>query len=177
MSSQSTETRGQWLWRKLGAIFGARFLDMWANIDPADVQTEWTSALHGLPREALQRGVSACYHMRQPPTLPEFLEACRAQPAMYANRTLTDETNRTPPDEARARLAEAAAAIAKTEPGIAWAYRLIERADLGEPVTVTQLEHARAAIAAWETTHGTANAQGEGEPLREPGCDDELEAL
>ena len=179
-SAQSTETRGAWLWRKLAAIFGAKFLDMWANIDPADVQAEWTHATHGLPREALMRGVGACYHMRYVPTLPEFLEACRGQPAI-ANRALTDETNRTPPDEARAKLKDIAKSITRSAPvagqGIAWAHRLIGRAEHGEHITATQLEHARAAIAAWETTHGTANAQGEGEPLREPGCDDELEAL
>jgi len=183
-SSQSTESRGVWLWRKMAAVFGARFLDMWRDVDPVDVQAEWSHALHGMSRDALQRGTTALWHMRYPPTLPEFLEACRGQSSTVP--ALTDDSNRTPSVEARAQLAGIADAVStamhqRSGDHVAWARLLIARHERGESITSRQLQHAREAIAVWDTTHGTAQPQGEGEPIREPearptrepGCDDE----
>jgi hypothetical protein len=166
-SSQSTESRGAWLFRKMAGIFGARFVDMWRDVDPVDAHATWTQATRELSREALQRGIATCYHMRAAPTLPEFLAACSAQPAIVANRTLTDETNRTPAPVARERLAEAMGMIGGMTPGIAWAYRLIERSERGEHITTLQLVHAREAIEAWSITHTRIERE------REPGCDDD----
>jgi hypothetical protein len=168
-SAQSTETRGEWLWRKLGAIFGTRFLDMWGCVDARDVQAEWTNALHGMSREALQRGVAACYHMRAVPTLPEFLEACSPPPAMYrsAAPALTDESTRTPSHEARAHLAAIAKRIVMREPGIAWARRIVDEAARGYVLPGNRLQVALDAIKNWEATHHFIERE------REPGSDDE----
>jgi hypothetical protein len=167
-SAQSTETRGEWLWRKLGAIFGTKFLDMWGCVDARDVQAEWTNALRGISREALQRGVAACYHMRAVPTLPEFLDACSPPPAMYrpAAAALTDDSTRTPSHEARAQLAQIAKRIGMREPGIAWARRTVDDAQSGRVLPGNRLQVAIDALSTWEATHGVMRG-------REPGCDDE----
>ena len=175
-STQSTESRGAWLFRKLAGIFGARFVDMWRDVDPVEAHATWTLATRELSREALQRGISACFTMRRVPTLPEFLEACRPAPAVYTpnHAALTDE-RRTSPAEARAQLAKVRAvaeqALKDTTPpmggGIRWAYRLLERAAGGHYVTPGQIGQAKQAIEAWQLTHGRI------ERSREPGSDDE----
>lgn len=170
--SSSTETRGEWLYRKMASIYGERFYAMWHNVDPNEMKIEWSDGLRGLSREALMLGIARLHHTRHCPTLPEFLELCLPHPAMNARPALTDERH-TPPEEARKRLAEAAAVVMKTAPGIAWAHKLIARHEAGEHITANQLRIANEAITAWQLTHGTARPQGEGESFREPGCDDE----
>jgi hypothetical protein len=165
MSSQSTETRGAWLWRKMATIYGARFLDLWQAVDPADVQAEWSHALQGMSREALMRGIRKLYVTRYAPTLPEFIELCAPPPPMYRQPTLalTDE-RRTPPGEAREQLAQLreiadtvtreAPATAAAGGGLAWAYRILQRAAEGEPITPRQIYVAREAIEAAHGIHG-----------------------
>ncbi|WP_028210757.1 hypothetical protein [Paraburkholderia mimosarum] len=155
-------------------IYGASFLDMWSALDAEEVQAEWSVALRGVSRENLMRGVAALYHTRKCPTLPEFLELCAPEPAMYRkNPAITDE-RRTPPDQARehlARIREIATGLLKqygapAGGGIRWAYRLLQRAESGEPITPHQIAFAKEAIEAYNRTHGTHGN-------REPGSDDE----
>ncbi|WP_233854269.1 hypothetical protein [Paraburkholderia sp. HD33-4] len=158
MSSQSTESRGAWLWHKQAAIFGARFLDMWADIDAQDVQAEWTHALQGLSREALLHGVAACYHMRHVPTLPEFLDACRIEPMYRPFTGLTDQRQATPevvePQLANMRAVLAGAGLPKrgvsgAQTGIEWAVRIEQQADSDTQVPLLKLALAREAIDLW----------------------------
>jgi hypothetical protein len=178
--SQSTRTRGQWVFAKMASIYGSRFLDRWRDVNRSEAEAMWTQAMHGMSEETIRRGIAKLFHTPQPPTLPEWLELCRPHPAMH-QPALPDESGITPPEEARAQLARIADAVSSAmqypagDP-LAWARRLIARHERGESVTSRQLEHAQAAVAAWQATHGTAKAQGEGEPPREPGCDDELVA-
>lgn len=165
-SIPSTESRGAWLWKKMSAIFGARFLDMWANIDPLDVQNEWTAALRGISRENLQRGVGALYRTRYAPTLPEFLLLCEppAPVPLAQQYRIEDAADRTDSPTARAKLAEIAGKITRDQrPGIGWARRIVE-ASKHEAVPAMKLAMAREAIRKAET----------GMPEREPGCDDEV---
>ncbi|MEM5403796.1 hypothetical protein [Paraburkholderia unamae] len=181
MTSPGTETRGAWLWRKMANVYGAQFLDMWEGVDAADMQDTWTEALRAanVTREGLMRGVSKLWHVRRPPTLPEFIELCAPPSAMYRQRALAliDE-RRTSPEEARAQLAKVRALAEQvlvdsrgtSAAGIRWANRLLERAAAGEYVTPGQVEHAKQAIEQWRMTHGRHDNGHE----REPGCDDEV---
>ncbi|HEY2024597.1 hypothetical protein [Paraburkholderia sp.] len=166
-SAQSTESRGAWLWRKMSAIYGSKFLDLWANVDPHDVQAEWTTALHGMSREDLQRGISALYRTRYAPTLPEFVELCvppRPVPLAHQYR-LEEAVERTDSPTARAKLARIAGTITlHNQPGIEWAQRIVEKSKT-EAVPAMKLAMAREAIRNFETLNPL-------EP-REPGCDDE----
>ncbi|CAB3758503.1 hypothetical protein [Paraburkholderia humisilvae] len=175
LSTPSTETRGAWLWRKMMNVYGARFLDMWEGVDVSEMQVTWTEGLRGLSREAIQRGVSRLYHAKHPPTLPEFIALCEPSPAMHRQNTLalTNEANRTPPEQAREQLvkvrevAQSLVRPVERGSGVAWAQRLIDRAQRGEHVTLHQLACAKAAIEQWQITHGTMRH------TREPGSDDE----
>ncbi|MGF6792744.1 hypothetical protein [Paraburkholderia sp. 35.1] len=171
-SPQNGETRGSWLWRKMHACFGSRFLDMWASVDQAEMEHEWSLALRGITRENLQRGVAAMYQRRTPPTLGEFLALCEPVPQMYRQHVLpalTDQT-RASPDVVEANLARMREILKPLtqpkQPGIAWAYRLLARADAGEPITLHQIAFAQEAIANWKRSHGQHGN-------REPGSDDE----
>lgn len=121
------------------------------------------------------------YHTRPVPTLPEFLALCAPQRAMHTGQQpqIADD-RRTMPAEAREHLASIgnmARELMRPRPkvgkGIEWAYRLIERAERGEHVTVMQLAFAKEAIEKWSACNGTAKAWGIETSRREPGCDDE----
>jgi hypothetical protein len=166
--SQSTESRGAWLWRKMASIYGAKFLDLWANVDPLDVQSEWTTALHGMSREDLQRGISGLYHTRYCPTLPEFVELCTPpRPVPLAQQYRLEEAiERTDSATAREKLAQIAGTITHTkQPGIEWARRIVEDAKV-QAVPAMKLAYAREAIRRWEELNPPVE--------REPGCDDEV---
>jgi hypothetical protein len=166
-SVQSTESRGALLWRKMSAIYGARFLDLWANVEPLDVQVEWSTALRGMSREDLQRGIGALYHTRYCPTLPEFLELCappRPVPLAHQYR-IEQAVERTDSPTARAKLAGIAGSITpRGKSGIEWARRIVEAAKV-EAVPAVKLALAHEAIRRWEACNMPAE--------REPGCDDE----
>jgi hypothetical protein len=166
-SAQSTESRGTWLWKKMSAIFGSKFLDLWANVDPNDVQAEWSTALRGMSREDLQRGISALYRTRYAPTLPEFLALCEpSRPVPLAHQyRIEDAVERTDSPTARAKLAGIAGTITlRNQPGIEWARRIVEEAKTGA-VPALKLAFAQVAIRNFETLNPL-------EP-REPGSDDE----
>jgi hypothetical protein len=188
--SQSIKSRGQWVFAKMASIYGARFLDMWRDINQAEAETMWTQAMHGMSDDAIRRGLAKLFHTPHPPTLPEWLELCRAEPAMYRAPALTDEANRTPPAEARKHLAAIAARLGSCKPGIAWARKIVDEAANGHILPGNRLQVALDAIKNFEGTHGTAKAQEPEVPLpprvpsphiyepdREPGSDDDLEVV
>lgn len=175
-STDTQPSRGEWLFRKMAAIFGSRFADMWRGVDPADIHAEWTQAMRGMSREALQRGIAAMYRAKYPPTIGEFLAMCEPPPAMYRPNQLALDAPRTPPAQAREQLAKirdlASDLLRKNGVplggGIRWAYRLLQRAAAGEHITAHQIDFAKAAIEAYNRSHGRS---GE----RQPGDDDEPE--
>jgi len=167
MSSQSIETRGAWLFRKMSSLYGARFLDMWRDVDMSEAEAEWTNTMRGMPRDALQRGVAALYHAKNPPTLPEFLELfAEPRPVPLAHQFRIEEAiERTDSPTARAKLAGIAGTISlHPQPGIAWAQRIVEDSKT-KAVPALKLAIASEAIRKWEAAHPMRE--------REPGDDDE----
>lgn len=174
-STSNIESRGAWLWRKMMQVYGARFLDMWEGVDVDEMQVTWSEGLRGLSRESIQRGIAALFHAKHPPTLPEFIALCEPPSPMHQQHPLVlIAENRTSPEQAReqlARVREVAQSILR-DPGargngIAWARRLVERAEHGEHVTLQQIHCAKDAIEQWQITHGTMRHN------RKPGSDDE----
>jgi hypothetical protein len=66
---------------RLRAMWGTRFTAMWRGADMDEVFATWGEALAGIDRERIQRALVDCQNAENPPTLPEFLRLCRAQPA------------------------------------------------------------------------------------------------
>ncbi len=63
--------------QKMKMMYGTKFTQQWAGIDPADLQTEWAEMLAGYTGEELGRGLDACRTRTFPPTLPEYMTLCR----------------------------------------------------------------------------------------------------
>lgn len=61
-------------------MYGNRFATMWAGVDPAMVKETWSEALAGFSADEIATGLRACMGNDWPPTLPEFLKACRRPP-------------------------------------------------------------------------------------------------
>lgn len=76
----STLANVEALFLELAAIYGARFADMWRNTDVAHVKRVWGRALSGFRMGEVRQGLLRCQRKSWPPTLPEFLLLCRAEP-------------------------------------------------------------------------------------------------
>lgn len=62
---------------RMAAFYGARFADMWRDIDPAELKRIWAEELAGFTADELARGIDGCRTRDWPPTLPEFIRLCR----------------------------------------------------------------------------------------------------
>ena len=58
-------------------MYGSRFDDAWRGTRPEVLVKVWATGLTGYTGREVKRGMEACKAMRWPPTLPEFLLACR----------------------------------------------------------------------------------------------------
>lgn len=63
--------------QKMKVMYGTKFTQQWAGIDPLVLQEEWAEMLAGYTGEELSRGLDACRTRTFPPTLPEFMTLCR----------------------------------------------------------------------------------------------------
>lgn len=93
------------LFSKLSGMYGNKFSDMWRGIDPEMVKRTWAERLVVYPPEVLKYALSECDNYPNPPSLPQFVQLCRAgmnrhvKPAALPPPTLDKAT-------ARARLRE-----------------------------------------------------------------------
>ncbi len=58
-------------------MYGNKFADMWRGIDPDAIKQAWGEDLAGYTGNELKRGLDWCKTQTWPPTLPEFMTACR----------------------------------------------------------------------------------------------------
>lgn len=65
------------LFTRLATMYGNKFLDMWKGLDLQAVKQAWAEDLAGYSADELKRGLEWCKAQAWPPTLPEFMTACR----------------------------------------------------------------------------------------------------
>lgn len=65
------------LFTRLATMYGNKFLDMWKGLDLQAVKQAWAEDLYGYTADELKRGLEWCKTQSWPPTLPEFMTACR----------------------------------------------------------------------------------------------------
>ena len=126
------------LFARMAVLYGSRFADQWAGINPADVKKCWAEEIAAYPMPQIAAAVNALTTKNWPPTLPEFLELIRAQrPALNTaahNPTKSvDAVDTQAPDvlAAKARcMASMARGFSASTP--AWAYRAKRRWLAGE---------------------------------------------
>ncbi len=65
------------LWQRFLIMYGNKFADMWRDLNPDAVKQAWAEDLAGYNADELKRGLEWCKAQAWPPTLPEFMTACR----------------------------------------------------------------------------------------------------
>ena len=65
------------LFQTLLGFYGNKFVDLWRDMDPAEVKAVWRQELRTMTADELRRGIDGCRTRAWPPTLPEFLQLCR----------------------------------------------------------------------------------------------------
>ncbi|WP_250532404.1 hypothetical protein [Caballeronia sp. ATUFL_F1_KS39] len=183
------------LFDRMLAMYGSRFSAMWADADIASVKALWSQMLGDLKPADLRRGTAALFHVKHPPTLPEFLALCAepptpVAPTMAAHPCLTEQ-RWTMTAEGIQQLAHVKRIVTRTyedarPDGIAWARRLLANAKQGQAISAIQIAFAEDAIRRWEMTHHQVECGGDQPDElpprvpsphiygdREPGSDDE----
>lgn len=115
------------IFKRLEGRYGSLFLDRWIRCDMANVKLVWAEELAGFQDNpaAIAYALKALQDQQFPPTLPEFLAACRRapgmnQPAMITHKLTPEETERS-----REMAEKAAQAVKQSEgyDGLLWAKR------------------------------------------------------
>lgn len=68
-----------WLLKRMANFWGKPFHDKWAMLGDGEMLEIWTGALKGLTELEFRRGVSKLPDFERPPSLPEFLKACKPE--------------------------------------------------------------------------------------------------
>lgn len=82
--TQSTSDRGNkeavgWLLKRMATFWGKPFHDKWSMMKDGELLEIWSSSLKGLTELEFRRGVAKLVEFERPPSLPEFLKACRPE--------------------------------------------------------------------------------------------------
>ena len=94
------------LWERFENRYGSLWMDRWAGLPMARVKAEWVDELSGFSANSLRGGFDAVKNNRYPPTLGEFVDACRDAARRSSPEFLALNEPKMSREEARARLAE-----------------------------------------------------------------------
>lgn len=77
------------LFLRLASLYGKHWIDMWSDVPIDSVMDEWQSKLSGLSSKVVFGAVDYCAeNMKYPPTLPEFLQICKAKTPQEVTKVL-----------------------------------------------------------------------------------------
>lgn len=104
------------LFDRLSALYGVKFLDMWKGTDLANVKQTWAEKLGGFcdRPEIIRDALDACDDRPFPPTLPEFMGACRDAARRIGTISSSLPAPDLSPDERAARTEQIVTIINKT---------------------------------------------------------------
>ncbi len=137
----------EWLWARLIATYGVRFMAQYEGVPVADVKTDWANRLARFHdrREAVLWALENLPDM--PPNALGFARLCAQAPAPAVPALPEPPAD---PERMRAELAKLAPVLAKRPPAADhrdWARRLLARVDAGERVAPACVRMAREALA------------------------------
>lgn len=133
----------------MACSYGAKFADMWAGQDPATVRAYWGNKLGRFSGSAIAAAISALEAKPFPPTLPEFIDLCRAAANRESSYVSLPAPVSVPKEVAEARAKDAqklANSVMKNAGSKAWALRLRERYLAGGKLSPTQITFASEAL-------------------------------
>ena len=64
------------IFKRMLILYGSRFSDMWAGVDPVAMRCAWAEALGNLDNESIKVALAACANRPYAPNLPEFIALC-----------------------------------------------------------------------------------------------------
>lgn len=115
------------IFRRLEGRYGSLFLDRWSRCDMANVKAVWAEELAGFQDNpaAIGYALKALQDQQFPPTLPEFLAACRRAPGMNPLALITRKPTPEEAERSREMAEKAARAVKKSAEydGLLWAKR------------------------------------------------------
>ena len=136
----------EWLWARLIATYGVRFMAQYEGVPVADVKTDWANRLARFHdrREAVLWALENLPD--SPPNAPAFARLCAQAPAPVVPALPEPPAD---PVRVRAELAKLAPVLSKPvqrADGREWARRLLARAEAGERLSITAVRMAREAL-------------------------------
>lgn len=139
------------IFERLAAVYGRQFLDLYADIDPASVKTEWGYELEAFASSAgLRRVQWALRNLPdRAPNAIQFRNLCRQAPVDVAPPLPAPSAN---PERMRAELAKlghvekSKRMTASSFDHKAWAKRLVARHNGGDKIRPISLLFARQAL-------------------------------
>ena len=137
------------IFRRLAALYGSKFADLWKGTDTESVKAVWAQKLAGFHDKpyVLKAALDACDDKPWPPTLPEFLGFCR-NAAGRGDAIVAlppPEISKAEQERRAEKLAEASASL-KFQASTSWAKRLRERYLSGEKLIHCQIDMASGAL-------------------------------
>lgn len=80
----------------MASLYGKHWLDMWADVPVEAVKNEWANGIERFKLPEIGKAIEHCAaHCKFPPTLPEFIQLCKANTPSEIHkalpRHLTDE--------------------------------------------------------------------------------------
>lgn len=77
MSSTSNREAVAWLLKRMAVLWGKPFYDKWGMLKDGEMLETWCASLKGITEMEFRHGVAKLTDFERPPSLPEFLKACR----------------------------------------------------------------------------------------------------
>lgn len=76
-TSDGEKSAAEFLIRRMAAFWGKSFWDKWAHFKPGEMAEIWNKAISEITELEFRRGIARLKDFERPPSLPEFLKACR----------------------------------------------------------------------------------------------------
>ena len=147
------------IFTRLAGLYGARFSDMWAGTDAEHVRAAWLSGIQRLSAPEIDAGLQFCIQRPFPPTLPEFVQMCRANGNARTTMAPLPKRGEDPgAEKARAACMALVSKIATDKPrGLNWAEKLRDLHASGGRLSVMQREMYQAALGRHQGSGQTAS--------------------
>lgn len=113
----------------MASFYGKHWIDMWSDVPVDSVKAEWSSKLSGMSSKTVFKAVDYCSdNLRFPPTLPEFVQLCKANTPQEINTAISRHFTKEEMKENHDRMLKISSEmVAKkdTTDYMAWAKRIL----------------------------------------------------
>jgi hypothetical protein len=136
------------LFLRMATRYGKHWFDMWAGIPIDEVKADWYRALRGMPSKTVLAAVDYIAATKDfPPTMTEFIKACKASQPQTFNKALPHYASAEQIEANQRKIKEAAAKLGGEKDMKKWARDLLVRYEAGDKtLTIAQIESMKTAL-------------------------------